>query len=116
MVTIAITYINMREKFIAKLRRGPIGLRLSIAVSRIVMAMWNKHLAQLSADIGLLIHLLTLYVDDVTAVVETLNLGVRWTIPSPRVANVSDVWDSPQMQLQSTLMIRREVQTGISTL
>ena len=43
MVTIAITYINMREKFIAKLRRGPIGLRLSIAVSRIVMAMWNKH-------------------------------------------------------------------------
>ena len=32
-------------------------------------------------------------VDDITTVVETIKIGVRWTrwtMPSPRVANVSD--------------------------
>ena len=54
---------------------GPIGLRLSMAVSRIVMAMWDKQLAQLGAESEWIIHLLKLYVDDVTAIVETLKLG-----------------------------------------
>ena len=36
----------------------PIGLRLSMTVSRIVMAMWDKQLAQLGAESGWIIHLL----------------------------------------------------------
>ena len=58
---------------------GPIGLRLSMAVSRVVMAMWDKKLSKLGGQTGWLVHLLKRYVDDVTAVVETLRLGVRWT-------------------------------------
>ena len=77
---------------------GPIGLRLSIAVSRIVMAMWDKQLAQLGAESGWIIHLLKRYVDDITAICETLKMGVRWTMPSPRVANVSDVFVSDKCE------------------
>ena len=47
---------------------GPIGLRLSMAVSIIVMAMWDKQLAQLGAESGWIIQLLESYVDDITAI------------------------------------------------
>ena len=36
------------------------------------------------------------YVDDGTAIVETLKMGVKWTMPSPKGANVSDVCESPK--------------------
>ena len=39
------------------------------------MAMWDKQLAQLGAESGWLIHLIKHYVDEITAVVETLNPG-----------------------------------------
>ena len=73
---------------------GPIGLRLSMAVSRIVMGMWDKQLAQLGAESGWIIHLLKRYVDDVTAICETIKMGVRWTMPNSKAANVSDVFGS----------------------
>ena len=57
---------------------GPIGLRLSMAVSRILMTMWDKQIAQLGAFSGWIIHLLKRYVDDDTSMVETLKMGVRW--------------------------------------
>ena len=58
---------------------GPIGLRLSMAISRLVMAMWDKMLMDKGSNTGWLIHLLKRYVDDCTAVLETLKLGVRWS-------------------------------------
>ena len=61
-------------------------------VSRIVMAMWDKQIAQLGAESGWIMHFLKLYVDDVTAIVETLKMGVGWTMPSPMVAYLSDVF------------------------
>ena len=67
-------------------------------VSRIVMAMWDKQIAQLGAESGWIMHFLKLYVDDVTAIVETLKMGVRWTMPSPKVANVSDVLFSDECE------------------
>ena len=57
-----------------------------MAVSRILMTMWDKQIAQLGAFSGWIIHLLKRYVD----VVETLKMGVGWTMPSASVANVSD--------------------------
>ena len=68
---------------------GPIGLRLSMAVSRIVMGMWDKQLSKLGEASGWVIHLLKRYVDDVSAILETLKMGVRWVMPN--VSNVSDV-------------------------
>jgi hypothetical protein len=59
---------------------GPIGLRLSMAISRVVMAMWDKKLMELGSETGWLIHMLKRYVDDVTAVLATLKCGVRWTL------------------------------------
>ena len=53
-----------------------------MAVSRIVMAMWDKQLAQLGAECWWIIHLLKLHVEYVIAICETLNMGVRWTMPS----------------------------------
>ena len=38
------------------------------------------------------------YVDDVTPICETLKMGVHWTMPSPRVANVSDVFVSEKSE------------------
>ena len=65
-----------------------------MAVSRIVMGMWDKQLAQLGAESGWIIHLLKRYVDDVTAICETIKMGVRWTMPNTKAANVSDVFGS----------------------
>ena len=67
-------------KVYRQIEGGPIGLRLSMAVSRIVMASWDKQLSKLGGQTGWLVHLLKRYVDDVTAVLETLRLGVRWTV------------------------------------
>ena len=58
-----------------------------MAVSRIVMAMWDKWVDHTFAK---------RYVDDVTAIVDTLKMGARWTMPRPRVANVSDVFVSDE--------------------
>ena len=56
---------------------GPIGLRLSMAVSRIFMGVWDKQLAKLGAESGWIIHLVKRYVNDVTAICETIKMGVR---------------------------------------
>jgi hypothetical protein len=42
--------------------------------------MWDKKLMELGSETGWLIHMLKRYVDDVTAVLETLKCGVRWTL------------------------------------
>ena len=90
----------MRVKSTVSQRGSHIGLRLSMADSRIVMGMWDKQLAQLGEESGWIIHLLKRYVDDVTATVETLKMGVRWT-KSQRVANVSDVFVSDECESPS---------------
>ena len=59
---------------------GPIGLRLSMAISRLLMAMWDKMLMETGSNTGWLIHLLKCYLDDCTAVLETLRFGVRWSL------------------------------------
>ena len=76
---------------------GPIGLRLSMAVSRIVMGMWDKQLSKLGAESGWVIHLLKRYVDDVSAILETIQMGVRCVMPN--VSNVSDVSNNGKMCL-----------------
>ena len=48
------------------------------------MEMWDKQLAQLGAESGWIIHLLKHDADDVTAICETIKMGVRWTMPSPK--------------------------------
>ena len=48
----------------------------------------------LGAESGWIIHLLKSYVDDMTAICETIKKSVRWTMPSPKVANKSDVFGS----------------------
>ena len=71
---------------------GPIGLRLSMAVSRLVMAMWDKLLLEKGLNTGWLIHMMKRYVNDCTAVLETLKMGVRW---SEEVGlSYSSVWET----------------------
>jgi hypothetical protein len=70
---------------------GPIGLRLSMAISRLVMAMWDKMLMETGSNTGWLIHLLKRYVDDCTAVLETLRLGVRWSLEQG--LSYSPIWE-----------------------
>ena len=84
---------------------GPIGLRFSMDVCRIVMAMWDKQLAQLGAESRWIIHLLKRYVDDVTAIYETLKMGACWTMPRPRVANVSDLFVSDKCESPPPKMV-----------
>jgi hypothetical protein len=71
---------------------GPIGLRLSMAISRLVMAMWDKMLMETGSNTGWLIHLLKRYVDDCTAVLETLRLGVRWSLEQG--LSYSPIWEA----------------------
>ena len=54
----------------------------------------SDKLVQLGAESGLIIHLLKRYVDDVTAICETIKMGVRWKMPNSKAANVSDVFGS----------------------
>ena len=68
-VAVKVCFRNHLYQFQGKVYRqsegGPIGLCLSMAVSRIVMGMWDKQLAKLGAESGWVIHLLKRYVDDV---------------------------------------------------
>ena len=57
---------------------GPIGLRLTSIIARIVMDAWaSKFLVKL-VEAGVSVHLLAKYVDDVNLVLAGLALGTRW--------------------------------------
>ena len=57
---------------------GPIGLRLTSMVARIVMDKWAKDFLQRTQDAGMRLHLFAKYVDDVNVVMGMLRLGMRW--------------------------------------
>ena len=57
---------------------GPIGVRLAGAVARVVMGAWDFQLNTIMKENGMVTWLMSRYVDDVTAVVSALKVGVRW--------------------------------------
>ena len=57
---------------------GPIGVRLAGAVARVVMGEWDLQLNTMMKENRMISWLMSRYVDDVTAVVTALKLGVRW--------------------------------------
>ena len=59
-------------------RGGPIGLRLTSIVARIVMDQWISGFIVAVMDAGLTIHAIMKYVDDVNLVCSRLPLGTRW--------------------------------------
>ena len=58
---------------------GPIGLRLTGVVARLVMKFWEKKFLELVKENLITIYLLAWYVDDVNLLVKALEMGWRWT-------------------------------------
>ena len=54
---------------------GPIGMRLTMSVSRIVMADWSLKAQKVFRDAGIKVYLATSYVDDVKIVIQRLPAG-----------------------------------------
>ena len=67
-------------KIFRQLQGGPIGLRATGSVARMVMDQWMNHLKQTLEDNGMTTELLKKYVDDVLAIVWKVNIGNRWNI------------------------------------
>ena len=58
---------------------GPIGLRMTMCVARLVMGEWADKLRELLDNSGIERYLEALYVDDLRFVLSSLPLGWRWS-------------------------------------
>ena len=58
---------------------GPIGLRITMAVARLVMGEWGEKMRQTMTDANIKIFLDGLFVDDCRFLTSSLPLGVRWS-------------------------------------
>ena len=59
---------------------GPIGERLTMACSRVVMAEWGEEYERILREAGLVVTLLRIYVDDVRQASTVLKLGTRFDV------------------------------------
>ena len=81
-IAIEVVFNNYLYSFAGQTYRqakgGPIGSRLTMAVSRVLMGRWSHRVRKIMKESGLEIYLLTGYVDDVRLVVEYLDNGWTW--------------------------------------
>ena len=87
-------------------RDGPIGSRLTMAVSRIVMNNKGRLLRERLEKAGLEIHLETCYVDDLQYILSLLDINIFWD-------EVSKSWvDKRQPQVEVKRSIKKIVRLG----
>ena len=81
-VAVRTTFRNNLYQFEGQMRvqaaGGPIGLRLTGAVARVVMDYWAKRFREMARENNLTIYMFKKYVDDVNVVMEALGSGYRW--------------------------------------
>ena len=88
-------------------RGGPIGLRLTSLVARLVMDHWASLYLTKMTDSGVKVHMFAKYVDDVNVVNEMLQLGSRWRNDG---VEWSEEWRQEDVRLQ---MSREAVTMGV---
>ena len=71
---------------------GPIGVRLSGAVSRIVMGEWDSQLLSILDENNVKVWLSARYVDDITLLLAALKLGYKWN-ESTRKLEYKKEWE-----------------------
>ena len=57
---------------------GPMGAKVTMAVARLVMQTWSKRYLEILQEAGLVVDLLTGYVDDVRQASTCLEIGMRY--------------------------------------
>ena len=81
-IAVRTTFRNHLYQFEGKMRvqaeGGPIGLRLTGVVARIVMDYWARKFKELVKANNLTIYMFRKYVDDINLVMEALGIGYRW--------------------------------------
>ena len=81
-IAVRVVFRHHLYSFAGKSRRqskgGPIGLRLTSLVARIVMDQWSNLFLTAVTDAGLRLYAVMKYVDDVNLVMSLLDLGTRW--------------------------------------
>ena len=70
---------NFGGKIFLQLFGGPIGARLTMACSRIVMQEWGMHYTSILKSAGMEVTLLKIYVDDVRQATTTMRKGMRFS-------------------------------------
>ena len=58
---------------------GPIGLRITMAVARLVMGEWGKKMRNILTEADIKLYMESLYVDDARYLTSALKEGVRWS-------------------------------------
>ena len=81
-VAVRTTFRNHLYQFEGKFRiqakGGPIGLRLTGVVARIVMDHWAAKFREMAKANSITIYMFKKYVDDVNLLFESLGVGTRW--------------------------------------
>ena len=88
-IAIKIVFENFMYNFGGKTRLqsegGPIGARLTMACSRIVMQEWGEGYIRILKEAGLMITLFKIYVDDGRQVSTVLEMGARYSVEERRM-------------------------------
>ena len=78
-------------KYYLQTSGGPIGARITMAVSRIVMYHWGKKLRNILSEANVKIWMDSIYVDDYRSLLTALMPGLRWE-PSSKRLEYRDEW------------------------
>ena len=66
------------NKLFKQLKGGPIGLRLTGVVARIVMDQWARRFREVLENNQVTVHLFRKYVDDVNLAISRIATGMKW--------------------------------------
>ena len=68
----------VRRKFYLQQQGGPIGLRSTCCIARIVMRWWDRQLTEVMAKSNLTVEEKVRYMDDIRIWIRNIRLGWRW--------------------------------------
>ena len=77
-------------------RGGPIGARLTMACSRIVMLSWGKQYLEILREAKLQVSLMKIYVDDVRQVTTPLRMGSRFSVEEKRIVETGEAYEEDE--------------------
>ena len=95
-IAIRVVFENFMYDFGGKTRLqkkgGPIGARLTMACSRIVMLSWGEQYLEILREAKLQVSLMKIYVDDVRQVTTPLRMGSRFSVEEKRMVETGAEW------------------------
>ena len=71
---------------------GPIGMRVTMAASRVMMGEWGEEFTKIMMTANINVYMKCLYVDDIRIVVSVMKKGTRWN-PASKCLEYREEWE-----------------------